>query len=44
MKINTNSILILFGMIAFAIMACFPVTLMAMPLLQSNRPDSNDAP
>ncbi len=43
MKINTNSILILFGIIAFAIMACFPVTLMAVPLLRPDRPDSNDA-
>src|SRR5215207_9345921 len=43
MKINTNSILILFGVIAFAIMACFPVTLIAMPLLQPAQPDINDA-
>lgn len=43
MKINTNTILILFGMIAFAIMACFPVTLMAMPLLKSGQPDSSNA-
>ena len=38
MKINTNSILILFGIVAFAIMACFPVTMLAMPLL---RPDQS---
>ena len=43
MKFNTNSILILFGIVAFAIMACFPVTLMAMPLLRPNQPDSNDS-
>jgi hypothetical protein len=43
MKINTNSILILFGIVAFAIMACFPVTLMAMPLLQPSQPNLNDA-
>ncbi len=43
MKLTTNSILILFGIIAFAIMACFPVTLMAMPLWQPNQPDSNNA-
>jgi hypothetical protein len=43
MKLNTNSILILFGIFAFGIMACFPVTLMAMPLLQSGQPNSNDA-
>ena len=43
MKLTTNSILILFGIFAFAIMACFPVTLMAMPLLQPSHPNSNDA-
>jgi hypothetical protein len=43
MKINTNSILILFGVIAFAIMACFPVTLMAMPLWQPGQPDTSNA-
>jgi len=43
MKLNTNSILILFGIVAFAIMACFPVTLMAVPLLRPNQPNSNDA-
>jgi len=43
MKINTNSILILFGVIAFLIMACFPVTLIAMPLLQPRQPHANDA-
>jgi hypothetical protein len=42
MKLNTNSILILFGVLAFAIMACFPVTLMAMPLWQPSRPDSGN--
>lgn len=43
MKLTTNSILILFGIIAFAIMACFPVTLIAVPLLQPAQPNSNDA-
>jgi hypothetical protein len=42
MKLNTNSILILFGVLAFAIMACFPVTLMAVPLLRPSQPDAND--
>ena len=42
MKLNTNSILILFGVLAFAIMACFPVTLMAVPLLRPSQPDSSD--
>ena len=40
MKLTTNSILIVFGIIALAIMACFPVTLIAMPLLQPAQPDS----
>jgi hypothetical protein len=43
MKLTTNSILIVFGIIAFAIMACFPVTLIAMPLLQPARPNSVDS-
>lgn len=43
MKLTTNSILILFGMIAFAIMACLPVTLIAMPLLQPAQPNANDS-
>jgi hypothetical protein len=43
MKLTTNSILILFGIIAFAIMACFPVTLIALPLLQPAQPEPNDA-
>lgn len=43
MKLTTNSILILFGIIAFAIMACFPVTLIAMPLLQPSQPNSVDS-
>jgi hypothetical protein len=43
MKLTTNSILLLFGIIAFAIMACFPVTLIAMPLLQPAQPKPNDA-
>lgn len=42
MKINTNSILILFGIVAFAIMACLPATLIAMPLLQPAQHDSVD--
>jgi len=43
MKLTTNSILIFFGIVAFAIMACFPVTLIAMPLLQPAQPDPDDA-
>ncbi len=33
MKITTNSILLFFGIIAFAIMACLPISIFAMPLL-----------
>ena len=43
MKLTTNSILIVFGIIAFLIMACFPVTLMAMPLLQPAQPNPVDS-
>jgi hypothetical protein len=43
MKLNTNSILILFGILAFSIMACLPVTLIAMPLLRPAQPDSVDS-
>lgn len=42
MKLTTNSILILFGVFAFTIMACFPVTMLAMPLLNPERPVSED--
>jgi hypothetical protein len=34
MKITTSSILILFGLFAFTAMACFPVTMLALPLLR----------
>ena len=43
MKLNTNSILILFGIVAFTIMACLPMTLIAMPLLQPAQRDPVDA-
>src|SRR5688572_33446410 len=43
MKLTTNSILIVFGIIAFAIMACLPVTLIAMPLLEPAQPNSVDS-
>jgi hypothetical protein len=43
MKLTTNSILIIFGIIAFAIMACFPVTLIAVPLLHPAQPNSVDS-
>jgi hypothetical protein len=43
MKINTNSILIVFGIFAFAFMACIPLTWMALPLLQPEQQDPYDA-
>jgi hypothetical protein len=43
MKLTTNSILIFFGVIALAIMACFPVTLIALPLLEPSQPNSVDS-
>ena len=42
MKLTTNSILILSGILAFTIMACFPMTLLAMPLLKPEQPASDD--
>ena len=42
MKLNTNSTLILFGIFAFAVMACFPITLFAMPLIQPTQVQPND--
>jgi hypothetical protein len=43
MKINAISILILVGIVVFAIMACFSISLVATPLSRSNQPDSNGA-
>jgi hypothetical protein len=43
MKLTTNSILIFFGIIALAIMACLPVTLIAMPLLRPAQPNEVDS-
>lgn len=42
MKITTNKILILFGIIALAIMACLPVTIFAMPLIRQDQPSQDD--
>lgn len=39
MKITTNQILILFGIIALAIMACLPISIFAMPLIGPSQPD-----
>src|SRR5215207_3100667 len=43
MKITTNSILIFFGIIAFAIMACLPISIFAMPLIAPNQPSQVDS-
>ena len=43
MKITTNSILIFFGIIAFAIMACLPITIFAMPLIGQDQPSQPDS-
>ena len=43
MKVTTNKILILFGIIALAIMACLPVSIFAMPLLNSGQPSQADS-
>jgi hypothetical protein len=42
MKITTNQILIIFGIIAFAIMACLPISIFAMPLLGPSQPSQLD--
>ena len=34
MKLTTNSILILFGIFAFAVVACLPISMLAMPLIK----------
>src|SRR5512141_1726822 len=43
MKVTTNQILIFFGIIALAIMACLPVSIFAMPLLNSGQPSQADS-
>jgi hypothetical protein len=43
MKITTNHILIFFGMIALAIMACLPISIFAMPLIEPNQPSQADS-
>jgi len=42
MKITTNSILIFFGIIAFAIMACLPISIFAMPMIGQNQTSDVD--
>ena len=43
MKITTNQILILFGIIALAIMACLPISIFAMPLIGPDQPSQADS-
>ena len=43
MKLTTNSILILFGTIALTALACFPITLFAMPLIKPQPTSAVDA-
>lgn len=43
MKITTNSILLFFGIIGFAIVACLPISLFAMPLLGPKVPSEVDS-
>ena len=42
MKLTTNSYLILFGVIAIAAMACFPIALFAMPRINPQPQATND--
>lgn len=42
MKQTYSSTLILFGIIAFGIMACFPMTMIALPLLRSDGSPADD--
>jgi len=43
MKISTNSILILFGIIALVMVACLPVAVLAAPLLRQDQPAPVDS-
>ena len=43
MKLTTNSILIFLGVLAFTIMACFPITMLAMPLINPQQPEQTDS-
>jgi Ig-like domain-containing protein len=43
MKLTTNKILVIFGIIALAMMACLPVTIFAMPLLGPKVPSQPDS-
>ncbi len=43
MKITTNHILVFFGIIALAIMACLPISIFAMPLIGPDQPSQVDS-
>ena len=43
MKVTTNQILIVFGIIALVLMACLPVSIFAMPLLQGGQPSQAES-
>lgn len=42
MKLTNKSLLILFGILAFVALACFPLTILAMPLLRPAQPSPDD--
>ena len=43
MKLTTNSVLIMLGVLALAIAACFPVTIFAMPLIRPHQTEQPNA-
>lgn len=43
MKLTTNSILIAFGIVFLAVMACFPITIFAMPLINTQHTSTPDS-
>ncbi len=43
MKLTTNSILIALGVIFFAVMACFPITIFALPLINTQHTPTPDS-
>lgn len=43
MRFTTNSLLIIFGILVFGVMACFPITMLAMPLFESTPPAPVDS-
>jgi len=43
MKVTTNQILVLFAIVALAVVACLPITIFAMPLIGQERPSQADS-